>query len=144
MRILVLAAVTVLCPAAVFAQAANSALNSELEALHAKWFKAFEAGDGATMDQMEVENLVLVMPTGMAWPKDGPRAGKQPKRDPPVEHTLSDVIVREFGDTAILTGTVTSKSAAESDKASTTVVFVRRAGKWLIASAQWTPLQAPK
>jgi ketosteroid isomerase-like protein len=144
MKIVILSVLTILCPPAALAQSANSSLNSELEALHAKWFKAFEAGDGATMDQMEVENLVLVMPTGAAWSKDGPRGDKQPKRDPSTEHTLSDVVVRQFGDTAILTGTVTSKSAAESDKASTTVVFVRRAGKWLIASAQWTPLQAPK
>jgi ketosteroid isomerase-like protein len=119
-------------------------LSGELEALHAKWFKAFDGGDGAAMDQMEVDNLVLVMPTGATWTKDGPRAGKQPKRDPSVQRTLSDVVVRQFGDSAILTGTVTSKSATETDKDGTTVVFVRRDGKWLIASAQWTPVEAAK
>src|SRR5437764_13252447 len=47
--------------------------------LHAKWFKAFDIGDGATMDQMEMDNLVLVMPNGDIWRKPGPRAGKQRK-----------------------------------------------------------------
>lgn len=126
------------------AQSSNSSLSAELEALHAKWFKAFDGGDGEAMDQIEVENLILVMPTGETWAKEGPRAGKQPKRDPSVQHTLSDVVVRQFGDSAILTGTVTSKTATETDKAGTTVVFVRRAGKWLIASAQWTPVEASK
>jgi hypothetical protein len=88
------------------------------------------------MDQMEVDNLVLVMPTGATWTKDGPRAGKQPKRDPSVQRTLSDVVVRQFGNSAILTGTVTSTLGQETDEADTTVVFVRPAGKWLIASAQ--------
>ena len=126
------------------AQSSNSALGAELEALHAKWFKAFDAGDGATMDQMEVENLALVLPNGMTWAKDSPRAGKQPKRDPSEQHTLSDVVVRQFGESAILTGTVTSKTATDTDKAGTTVVFVRRGGKWLIASAQWTPVEVSK
>jgi ketosteroid isomerase-like protein len=157
MRMLILATLIVLCPVLVgpsfssgitiaspLAQTTDSGLSAELEALHAKWFNAFAAGDGATMDQMEVENLVLVMPTGMAWSKDGPRAGKQPKRDPATQFALSDVVVRQFGDTAVLTGTVTSKTATETDKSSETVVFVRRGGKWLIASAQWTPVAAPK
>ncbi len=160
MKIHLLAVLTVLClifvgPSPIFvrpsfssgiaiAQSSNSALSAELEALHAKWFKAFDAGDGATMDQMEVENLVIVMPTGVTWSKDGPRAGKQSKRDPSMQHTLSDVVVRQFGDSAILTGTVTSKTATETDKDGTTVVFVRRGGKWLIASAQWTPVEVSK
>jgi hypothetical protein len=53
-------------------------------------------------------------------------------------------VVRQFGDSAILTGTVTSTLGQETDKAGTTVVFVRPAGKWLIASAQWTPVEAAK
>ena len=147
MKMLVLAVLTVLCPVFVadaLAQTTSSGLSGDLEALHAKWFKAFDGGDGAAMDQMEVDNLVLVMPTGATWTKDGPRAGKQPKRDPSVQRTLSDVVVRQFGESAILTGTVTSKSATETDKDGTTVVFVRRDGKWLIASAQWTPVEAAK
>jgi len=52
--------------------------------------------------------------------------------------------VRQFGDTAILTGVVTSKSKEETSQDATTVVFLREAGKWKIASAQWTPIENKK
>jgi len=48
----------------------------------------------------------------------------------------------EFGDTALLTGILTSKDLKDpkqSDINATTVVFVKADGKWKVASAQWTP-----
>jgi ketosteroid isomerase-like protein len=144
MRFPILVLVTLLCPASVVAQDADVKLRSELEAIHARWFTAFDSGDGAAMDQMETENLILVLPNGIVWPKDKARAGAQPKRDPQTQRALSDVAVRRFGDTAVLSGTLTTKSAKESGKDGTTVVFVQRSGKWLIASAQWTPVADAK
>jgi ketosteroid isomerase-like protein len=135
---------SLLCSTSLMAQGTDANLRSELEALHAKWFKAFDSGDGATMDQMEMESLVLVMPTGMLWAKSEARAGKQPKLDPQTERTLSDVSVRRFGDMAVLTGILTSKSPKESENEATTVVFVQSSGKWKIASAQWTPVAPAK
>jgi hypothetical protein len=61
----------------VLTQGSDTNLRSDLESLHAKWFKAFDGGEGATMDQMEMEKLVLVMPTGFIWSKPAPRAGEQ-------------------------------------------------------------------
>jgi hypothetical protein len=81
----------------VMGQSADGALRPELEALHAKWFRAFDSGDGATMDQMEVDNLALVMPVGFIWSKTEARAGKQTKLNPQIERTLSEVLVRRFG-----------------------------------------------
>jgi ketosteroid isomerase-like protein len=133
-----------LLTAPLMAQDTDGKLRSELEALHAKWFKAFDSGDGATMDQMEMDNLALVMPVGFIWSKTEARAGKQKKIDPQTERTLSDVSVRRFGDTAVLTGVVTSKSATETEKEATTVVFVQSTGRWKIASAQWTPVAPSK
>lgn len=126
------------------AQSTDANLESELSAIHAKWFKAFDTGDGATMDQVEVEKLVLIMPNGYVWSKTKPRAGEQQKSHSPTEYSLSSAAVRRFGDTAILTGVVTSKSAAETSQDATTVVFLREAGKWKIASAQWTPVDSKK
>jgi ketosteroid isomerase-like protein len=131
---------SVLCSIPLVAQSADANLASDLEALHAKWFKAFDSGDGATMDQIEVDKLVLVMPTGFIWTKTKARAGEQPKRDPQTERALSNMSVRRFGDTAILTGILTTKSGKENSQEATTVVFVRSSGKWKIASAQWSPL----
>ena len=122
------------------AQGTDRQLLSELQAQHAQWFKAFDNGDGATMDQMEMDNLVLVLPMGSLFSKTEPRAGKQKKVDPQTERTLSDVALRRFGETAILTGILTSTTGTDSNKDATTVVFVQTLGKWKIASAQWTPV----
>jgi ketosteroid isomerase-like protein len=130
----------VLCPIILVAQGADANLTSDLEALHAKWFKAFDSGDGATMDQIEVDKLMLVMPTGSIWTKTTARAGEQSKRDSKTERELSSVSVRRFGDTAVLTGILTTKSAKDNSQEATTVVFVRSSGKWKIASAQWSPV----
>lgn len=130
--------------AGVSAQANNRTADAnpgaDLEALHAKWFKAFDSGDGATMDQMEMDKLTLVMPSGLIWAKTAARAGKQMDRDPRTGRALSAVAVRRFGDTAILTGILTTTSAGETSREATTVVFVWSSGKWKIASAQWTPV----
>jgi ketosteroid isomerase-like protein len=129
---------------ALTAQGTDGKLRTELEALHAKWFTAFDNGDGATMDQMEMDNLVLVMPIGILFVKTEARAGMQAKLDPQTERTLSDVSVRQFGDAAVLTGILTSKTAKENEKEATTVVFVQSSGRWKIASAQWTPVTPAK
>ncbi|HKW17183.1 MAG TPA: nuclear transport factor 2 family protein [Terriglobales bacterium] len=132
------------CSIPLFAQSPSNVLQSELQALHAKWFKAYDSGDGVTMDQMEMKNLVLVMPTGELWKKTKPRGTDEPKLDPQAKHTLRDVSVRQFGDAAILTGTLTNESKAEKTVEATTVVFVRSSGQWKIASAQWTDLGKTK
>ena len=144
MRSLVLVALIALLSMPGFGQTATSDLQTELQNLHAKWMKAYDNGDGVTMDQIEMDNLVLVMPTGEVWPKTKPRGTSEPKLDPTTQRTLSDVSVRQFGDTAILTGTLTTKSKEENSKAGTTVVFVRKGGQWKIASAQWSEVANPK
>jgi ketosteroid isomerase-like protein len=140
MQTAILMVFTLLWSMPLMAQGPDGKLRSELEALHAQWFKAFDSGDGATMDQMEMDNLTLVMPGGFIWPKTEARAGVQKKHDAQAERTLSDVTVRRFGDTAILTGILTTKSGKDNSKEATMVVFVQSSGKWKIASAQWTPV----
>ncbi|HEY7097408.1 MAG TPA: nuclear transport factor 2 family protein [Terriglobales bacterium] len=140
MRSVAVTLMTLLCSTLLMAQGADTKLRSELESLHAKWFRAFDSGDGTTMDQMEVEKLVLIMPTGLIWTKPKPRAGEKAQSNPQTERTLSDVSVHRFGDIAILTGILATKSPKENSKDATTVVFVQSAGKWKVASAQWTPV----
>jgi ketosteroid isomerase-like protein len=142
LKSLALMIVTLIFVLPVAAQTNAGSLQSELEALHEKWFKAFDTGDGATMDKVEIPNLILILPNGQIWPKDGPRAGNQPKGDLTAQRTLSSVAVRQFGNVAILTGTVTTKGARDSGQMGTTVVFVRSAGSWKIASAQWSPVSS--
>ncbi|MGH9408816.1 MAG: nuclear transport factor 2 family protein [Vicinamibacterales bacterium] len=131
-----------LCTTPSWAQPADAGLRSELESIHAKWYQAFDSGDGATLNELEVNNVALVAPVGVVWVKSRPRAAHEPIGVPGTRHVLSDVTVRRFGDTAILTGIHTSTSPTETSRVATTVVFVRVSGKWKIASAQWTPITA--
>ena len=121
----------------------GSNIQVEIQRLTQDWFTAFSKGDGAAMDQMEVPNLVLVnaQGTGDIWPKDGPRAGTQPKIRS--VFTVGKSEVRQFGNTAILTGSVTRKDGDKLEEMSETVVWVRMNNKWLVSSAQWTDV-APK
>ena len=144
MRRTIIIVSTFLCSVLLVAQEAGTQLRSELEELHAKWFKAFDTGDGATMDQMEVDNLVLVMPNGDIWRKPGPRAGKQRKLDPQSERTLTNVVVRRFGDSSVLTGVLATKLNNQSSRDAETVVFVQSSGRWKIASVQWTSTTSAK
>lgn len=116
---------------------------NDIQTLHTAWFAAFDSGDGAAMDLMEMPNLVLVMPDGQIWNKTEPRANKMKKHAPDATRAMSVVTVREYGDTAVLTGLMTSKDAAETSNEVATVVFVKSGGKWKVASAQWTTKTAP-
>jgi ketosteroid isomerase-like protein len=113
--------------------------------LHTEWFTAFDKGDGATMDRIEVPNLVLVDwdGKGSIFQKSGPRAGTL-KPTGVQSRTLHDTQVRKFGDAAILTGWLTTKAPSGTEESATTVVWVRRNNQWLVASAQWSRIGAGK
>ena len=90
--------------------AQDSSLRQQLEAIHNEWFVAFERGDGAAMDKLEANNLVLVFQDGQIWKKSAPRAGNaQPTGYK--SRSLVDVEVCQFGDTAVLTGLLQSVNA---------------------------------
>ena len=127
-----------LCLAIPMSRSAFSGDSVPFQQLHAAWFTAFDKGDGAAMDQIETDNLALGMPDGSIWYKKESRAATMMPRKPAVTRSLKDVVVREFGDTAVLTGILVSRNGAEEELSATTVVFVRRAGAWKICSAQWT------
>lgn len=123
-------------PLVALPQTATPDISTTIERLHQQWFAAFDKGDGATMDRMEVPNLVLVFDNGTIWQKNGPRAGTQ-KPTGVTSRSLSKVQVRQFGDTAILTGLLTNKDRDSEEMVPATVVWLRRNQDWLIASAQW-------
>jgi ketosteroid isomerase-like protein len=123
-----------------WAQPADASLRSQLESIHARWYHAYDNGDAAAMNKLEVDDVALVMPTGEVWIKSAPRTAHETSPAPGTRHVLSDVTVRRFGDTAILTAVHTATSNNETSRVGTTVVFVRVSGTWKIASVQWTPI----
>ena len=132
---------TVVASTSCLAQNSSNNLQRELERLHNQWFNAFDKGDGAAMDKMEIPNLILINADGKGgiWEKHGPRADKQ---KPTGNSTrLSNLQVRQFGNSAILTGVVTIKDGHESARSSTTVVWVRKNNQWLVASAHWSDIR---
>ncbi len=133
---------TVVTSTSCLAQNSSDNLQRELERLHNQWFNAFDKGDGATMDKLEIPNLILVNADGKGgiWKKHGPRAGKQNPTG--TSTTLSNAQARQFGDSAILTGVVTAKQGRTSVRSSTTEVWIRKNNQWLIASAQWSDIRA--
>lgn len=133
---------TVITSTSCLAQNSSNNLQRELERLENQWFNAFDKGDGAAMDKMEVPNLILVNADskGGIWEKHGPRAGKQKQTGNST--TLSNAQVRQFGNAAILTGVITIKEGQESTRLSTTVVWIRKNNQWLVASAQWSDIRA--
>jgi hypothetical protein len=65
----------VLLPIVVSAQKTGdtAALKAELEQIHAEWYAAFDKGDGAPMDRIEVQNFVFVNPDGKGKSFGSPR-----------------------------------------------------------------------
>jgi hypothetical protein len=128
---------------ALIVQQTDGALRTELYEQYKAWFVALDRGDGAAMDAMEVDDFILVGADGSIVEKNGPRAGNQrPIPEVAPERTWANGIFRRFGDTAILTGTITLKTPKWTRTMGTTAVFVRRGNKWLMASVQWTPQPA--
>ena len=120
------------------AQEPDKALQTQLETLHAKWFKAFESADIATMNQIETKNIELVMPDGFVVRNFSPRKIGDLQAHPETHNLLSGVSVRRFGEVAILVGMLTTQTPKETSRSAETVVFVLNTGEWKIASAQWT------
>ena len=139
MRKLLLGVAIAIVATASFTTAQDTNLRAQLEAIHKEWFAAFDKGDGAAMDKLEASNLVLVLQDGEIWKKSGLRVGNV-KPTGYENRSLSDVEVRQFGETAILTGLLKTDAAknAEPGVDATTVVFVRQNGRWVVASAQWS------
>jgi hypothetical protein len=131
--------ITVILSICLFGRASKDSLAVQLQALHARWFAAYAEGDGAVMDGMEMPNLVLVMPDGYIIHKTEARAGKQ-RADKGAMRSLETVSIRQFGDAAVLTGVLVTRRGTAETREPTTVVFVKVAGVWKIASAHWSAL----
>ena len=91
------------------------------------------------------------MPNGYILKDFAPRkkgdvagSGKDTYVHPEVKRTLSNVSVRQFGDSAVLVGILTTESPKEKSQSAETVTFVKVSHEWKIASAQWTDVAKPK
>ena len=127
---------TVMTSTFCLAQNSSNDLQRELERLHNQWFNAFDKGDGATMDKMEMPNLILVNADGKGgiWKKDGPRT-REAKTNWPLKYLkqCASAAIRQFSHSYRR-----SNDQRRAGRSSATVVWIRRNNQWLVASAQWS------
>jgi ketosteroid isomerase-like protein len=139
-------AIVALVVTATPAPAQQTDLTKVLQQRYSDWMNAFRRADGATMDKLEADGLMLVMGHGEIWSKQKPRVeelkGVKPVN---VTHTLDQVRSRVHGEVAILTGI---HNDVETDGSKTqslfTTVWKREGGEWKVWSAQWTDLPKKK
>ena len=117
-----------------------------LQQRYSDWMNAFRRADGATMDKMEADGLMLVMGNGMIWSKDKPRVeemkGAKPTR---VTHTIEQARARVHGDVGVLTGLqIDVEADGSKSQALFTTVWRREGADWKIWSAHWSDLPQKK
>jgi ketosteroid isomerase-like protein len=120
---------------------------TRLQQRYSDWMNAFRRGDGATMDKMEADGLILIFPNGTVWSKEQSRVEGLKGRGPlPYTHTLEQVSARVQGDVAVLTGIqndVNTKDGSKTQGAFTSV-WKREGGDWKVWSAHWSEVPEKK
>jgi ketosteroid isomerase-like protein len=112
-----------------------------LQQRYSEWMNAFHRGDGAAMDQIEADELMLIFQDGTVWSKQKPRVEGLKGRGPiPYTHTLEQARARVHGDVAVLTGIQNDVNTEDDSKrrASFTSVWKRERGQWRVWSAHWS------
>jgi ketosteroid isomerase-like protein len=108
---------------------------------YSDWMTAFRKGDGASMDKMEADGLMLIFQEGDIWSKQKPRVEELKGRGPiPYTHVLEQVRARVDGNVAVLTGIQVDTNTKDNSKgrSSFTSVWKREGGEWKIWSAHWS------
>ena len=119
----------------------------EILALGARWAHAEQDGDITVLDELAAADFRLVGPFGFVLDKsqwlDRYRDGGLVTRS----LVWNDVEVRDFGDTAIAIGRQTQQASYRGSPADgqfrITHVFIRDAGRWLLASVHLSQAAPP-
>ncbi|MGH8278904.1 MAG: nuclear transport factor 2 family protein [Gammaproteobacteria bacterium] len=127
--------------AATAAQAAPAA--PQLLKLEQAWIRALTEHDSVFLNRLLADNFIDVSWKGRLRNKTDML--EDLKKSKPTTQILSDLKVRTFSDTAIVTGlnTITGKDTARIAQLRFTDVFVRQAGDWHAVSSQETLVSRP-
>jgi ketosteroid isomerase-like protein len=120
------------------AETKSPATQAEFERLETTWNNAHVAGDAAALDALWADELVVTVPKMPVFNKAQSlaiwRTGKMKFK----KYETSDISVRTFGDTAIVTGALLrernfmGKDIHEDWRF--TKVYLRRDGKWRVVA----------
>jgi ketosteroid isomerase-like protein len=118
--------------------APDAATQDELKRLETTWNNAHVAGDAAALDALWADELIVTVPKMPVFNKTRSlaiwRSGKMKFK----KYETSDLAIRTFGETAIVTGAlVRERSFMGKDIHEDwrfTKVYVRRDGKWRVVA----------
>lgn len=105
--------------------------------------------DGATLRGLTAEQFVEISPLGAVDPRDKWLGFyKEKVAEAKAQATFDESMVRQFGDTAILTARVTFSMVANAVPRSSagrmSFVAHKEGAQWKLVSAQFTPIRPPK
>ena len=111
----------------------------EVRKLEREWLDAYEKRDPEAMKRIVADDFVIYFPNGNSQKKaDIVRMMErmQTSQRPPSKFSTEDVQARAYGsDTVVLTGRVISQTGDEREVQRYTDTYVRRDGKWQVASS---------
>lgn len=131
----------------VIAQAPAAATSSEQEirALENERNQAILNGDAATLERMTSDDYTFITLRGELRTKSEIVKGFQSGSFKYDSRTISDLNVRVYGDTAIVTGRATQKGSERGTDYSGdyrfTRVYVKQNGRWMTVALQTTRIQ---
>jgi ketosteroid isomerase-like protein len=139
-----IAVIALWCLAAQAQNAKSSSVADEIKKLEQQRNEAILKGDTATLDKLTSDDYANTTAQGKIEKKaeilDGFKSGKI-KFD---SRELSDLDVRVYGNTAVVTGQVNQKStnngADTSGQNRFTRVYVKQNGRWVSVANQATPI----
>ena len=125
--------------------ARHAQVASEIEAMERAWSAAFLRHDASTIASILADDYVGIDGRGVVSNKadeideaKAPAAGAPPGGYVVLGETLSDVRVRIFGDSAVLTAVNTAQISDQGEETTVryrrTTVYVRRKGEWQCVS----------
>ena len=124
----------VACAALTIAQD-TSRVAATVEESSRRWFNAFLSGDAATTDALEAPDFTLT-DGARFWQKSRPRMDTLKPRKPDRTWTADQVLVRVYGDTAVLTSHHVWKiNTGERTDRRVTEVWRRDGSGWRVIAA---------
>ena len=126
------------------AQSVSSA-KEEIKSLEDERNRAIVKGDAATLDRMTADDYTFITLRGELRTKSEIVKGFQSGSFKYASRTISDLNIRVYGDTAIVTGRSTQEGAENGKDYSGdyrfTRVYVKQNGRWLTVALQTTLIQ---
>ena len=117
----------------------------EIRVLEDQRNRAIVTGDAATLEQMTADDYTFITLRGELRSKSEIVKGFQSRSFKYESRTISDLQVRVYGETAIVTGRSTQKGSENGKDYSGdyrfTRVYVKQKGRWLTVALQATLIQ---